>query len=123
MGLSRATPLPGDIVSDIPARDALEKATKALTDALVQVWRACDRPVARPDGSTYAAGNLPETLSYALGLAAKRLGAGTDDEGRATGGEWARDVAGELLVRHRPGSWEAQHVIALVFPPGLIDAE
>jgi len=102
------------VSSGVP--DELRVATAALADALVRAWRACDTPRRRPDGSTFAAGNLPEQLSYALGLAAKRLGALGDDD--RTG-----EAAGALLVRHRPGSWEAQHVVALVLPPDLIDSE
>ena len=66
-------------------------------------------------------GNLPEALSYALGLAAVTLGLDRDDQGTRIEGEAARLVAAEALVWHRPGSWEADHVRALTFPPDLIE--
>lgn len=123
---------------------AYEAAQKALAAALVQVWRACDDldyELTRDDGSTVAAGqNLPECLSYALGMAAKtiwraqqaddagggrpvRVGFGLDDAGNRIDSEQIPDETGEILVRHRPGSWEAEHVLALVYPLDLIPDE
>jgi hypothetical protein len=71
-----------------------------LAGALQEVWRACDRV----DGA-----NLPEALSYALGIAAKRLAGATlapDIDGGLDPAEagFLYEAAGELLVRHRPGS-------------------
>lgn len=63
---------------DTDRLDAYKTAQEALASTLVQVWQACEAEqykFTREDGSRVAAGlNLPECLSYALGLAAKRLG-------------------------------------------------
>jgi hypothetical protein len=83
----------------------LRLATTAFADDLVAVWRACERI----DGP-----NLSEQLSLALGTAAKRLLV-------ETGGRIDQTEAEEILVRHRPGCWEATHVRSLVFLVDLID--
>lgn len=96
--------------------DAYEAAQTAPADALVKVWRACE------DGPSGL--NLPECLSYALGLAAKQLGLVTSPslDTESSGFDYATtEAAGAGLVRHRPGSWEAQHVTALVYPVDLIE--
>jgi hypothetical protein len=103
--------------ADPPRRQALsdyDQAVEPLAGALEEVWRACEHL----DGP-----NLPEALSYALGLTAKRLAGGTFAR-RADGGlepvetDSLYEAAGDLLVRHRKGCWEAQHVRRLVYPPG-----
>ena len=83
----------------------LRVATAALADDLVAVWRACERI----DGP-----NLSEQLSFALGTAARRLLV-------ETGAQIDQPEAEEILVRHRPGCWEAAHVRSLTFPVDLID--
>jgi hypothetical protein len=93
-----------------------DQAVGQLANALEGVWRACEHL----DGP-----NLAEALSYALGSAAKRLAADVTI-GENHGGLEAYEsgclyeAAGNLLVRHRPGSWEAEHIRRLVFPPELI---
>jgi hypothetical protein len=83
----------------------LRLATAALADDLVAVWRACEQI----DGP-----NLSEQLSWALGTAAKRLLV-------ETGGPIDQTEAEEILVRHRPGCWEATHVRSLTLMVDLID--
>ena len=95
-------------------------AVSNLASALAQVWQACEAGYDHECGLG-TAGNLPEALSYALGLAAVTLGLDRDDHGTLIDGEVAQRVAAEALVCHRPGSWEADHVRALTFPPDLID--
>jgi len=88
-------------------------AVSNLASALAQVWQACEAGYDHERGLA-SAGNLAEALSYALGL-------DRDDHGTVVDGEAAQRVAAEALVWHRPGSWEADHVRALTFPPDLID--
>jgi hypothetical protein len=83
----------------------LRLATAALADDLVAVWRACERI----DGP-----NLSEQLAFALGTAARRLLV-------ETGAQIDQSEAEDILVRHRPGCWEAVHVRSLTFPVDLID--
>ena len=95
-------------------------AVAQLASALTEVWQACEAGYDHRRGLG-AVGNLPEALSYALGLAAVTLGLDRDDEGTVIEGDEALLVAAEALVSHRPGSWEADHVRALTFPPDLIE--
>jgi hypothetical protein len=99
-----------------PYRSAIDNLAKAITEA----WRACEDGYDH-DRGLGAKGNLPEALSYALGLAAVTLGLDRDDDGVIVDGERAQVLAAEALVCHRPGSWEANHVRALTFPPDLIE--
>lgn len=102
-----------------------DQAQDALVSALVGVWRTCEGlpyTVRLDSGTTVNTGaNLAECLSYALSAAAvaitKDLGGGVVDELRGD------NPPGQLLVRHRPGSWEAQHVVALCDPFALEDVE
>lgn len=90
--------------------DHYAEAVDELAAALCRVWRACAAP----------GGNLPEALSYALALAAREL-AGDDQAAAACcGGAVDQDLATGLLVRHRPGSWEAAHVVQLTYPVDLL---
>jgi len=100
--------------------DSYTIAVRHLASALAQVWAACDAGYDHRRGLG-TVGNLPEALSYALGLAAVTLGLDRDDHGTPIDGEAAQRVAAEALVWHRPGSWEADHVRALTFPPDLIE--
>jgi len=95
-------------------------AVAHLASALAEVWQACQARYDHGRGLG-TAGNLPEALSYALGLAAVTLGLDRDDDGTLIDGEAAQRVAAEALVWHRPGSWEADHVRALTLPPDLIE--
>jgi len=88
-------------------------AVANLASALAEVWQACEARYDHERGLA-SAGNLPEALSYALGL-------DRDDDGTLIDGEAAQRVAAEALVWHRPGSWEADHVRALTLPPDLIE--
>jgi hypothetical protein len=89
------------------------EAVGDLADALCATWRACGVP----------GRNLPEALSYALELAARAL---LDDDPVTAellaiyGGEVDQNLATALLVAHRPGSWEAAHVVGLTFPVDLL---
>jgi hypothetical protein len=95
-------------------------AVNHLAAALAQVWQACEAGYDhRRDLGTK--GNLPEALSYALGLTAVTLGLDRDEQGTVIEGEDAQLMAAGALVRHRPGSWEADHVRALTYPPDLIE--
>ena len=100
----------------MPQTAAYDGALKKLADALVRVWAVCEDAGAEAGTGISFGGNLPEALSYALGLAAVDLDLDLDDAGNPGNA----DFAAEGLVRHRPGSWEAVHVRALVFPPDLI---
>lgn len=94
--------------------DHYTEAVDELAAALCRTWRACGVP----------GRNLPEALSYALALAARAL-AGDDQETAsllACGVEGDQDLATALLVRHRPGSWEAAHVVQLTYPVDLLPA-
>lgn len=90
---------------------AYSDAVDTLTDALVQVWVVCERN-ARATGTRHGT-NLPEALSYALGLTAQALGL---DPGPIHSDDARHDAATEGLVRHRPGSWEAAAIRRLAFP-------
>jgi hypothetical protein len=100
--------------------DTYASAVRALADALADVWQACEAGYdhRRCLGTV---GNLPEALSYALGLAAVTLGLDRDAQGALVCDDEARLVAAEALVSHRPGCWEADHVRTLTFPPELIE--
>ncbi len=77
--------------------DILASATRAhieLVEALRSVWEHCER-FYDDDLSLGRGGNLPELLRGALTELGREVG-GTDG-----------------LTRHRPGSWEAQHVTGL----------
>jgi hypothetical protein len=101
--------------------DNYRSAVSDLARSIAEVWQVCE------DGYDYSrgigtGGNLAEALSYALGLAAVTLGLDRDDDGvLIEEGERSQLVAAEALVCHRSGSWEAEHVRALTFPPDLID--
>jgi hypothetical protein len=90
---------------------AYRLAVEHLTAALVEVWVICEQSAGAGSGGSGL--NLPEALSYALGLAAQSLGL---DPGSIEGEENRNDAATEGLVRHRSGSWEAAAVRPLVFP-------
>lgn len=100
--------------------DTYQCAVSNLASAIADVWLACDAGYDH-ERRLGTAGNLPEALSYALGVAAVTLGLDRDDNGTPTDGDHARHVAACALVCHRPGCWEADHVRALVFPPELIE--
>jgi len=100
--------------------DNYTTAVSNLASALAKVWQACEAGYDHERGLG-TAGNLAEALSYALGLTAVTLGLDRDDNGTLIDGEAAQLVAAEALVWHRPGSWEADHVRALTFPPDLIE--
>ena len=65
-----------------------------LVNALRAAWDYCDQPPPddKPDASRGYYGNLPEVLRDALETLAVEKG------------------DSEMLVVHRPGSWEADHV-------------
>lgn len=100
--------------------DNYTSAVRALASAIAEVWWVCEDGYDR-DRGLGAGGNLPEALSYALGLAAVTLGLDRDDNAARVDGERAQMAAAEGLVCHRPGSWEADHIRALTFPPDLIE--
>jgi hypothetical protein len=93
-----------------------DQAARRLADVIEEVWRACEHL----DGP-----NLAEAVSHALGTAAKRLARTVTVRETARGLEPDEagslyEAAGDLLVRHRPASREAEHVRRLMFPPELI---
>lgn len=101
--------------------DNYTSAVSDLARAIAGVWQVCEDRYDH-DRGLGTGGNLPEALSYALGLAAVTLGLDRDDDGvLIEEGERAQQAAAEALVCHRSGSWEADHVRALTFPPDLID--
>jgi hypothetical protein len=100
--------------------DTYASAVRDLADALADVWQACEAGYDHQRGLG-SVGNLPEALSYALGLAAVTLGLDRDAKGAVVDDQEAQLVAAEALVCHRPGCWEADHVRALTFPPDLIE--
>jgi len=103
--LGPVDPGPGDPVA------AYRLAVEHLAAALVEVWAVCEQSAeARSNGTGL---NLPEALSYALGLAAQSLGL---DPGSIEDEENRNDAATEGLVRHRSGSWEAAAMRPLVYP-------
>ena len=75
----------------------LDTVNAELVAVLRHAWVVCERLDAGPiyPGGPRAGVNLPELLSGALQALAAELG------------------STEALVRHRPGSWEAEHVRAL----------
>lgn len=99
--------------------DIYTRAVRDLASAIAAVWQVCEDGYDH-DRGLGAGGNLAEALSYALGLAAVTLGLDRDDTATVVDGERAQMMAAEALVCHRPGSWEADHVRALTFPPDLI---
>ena len=100
--------------------DNYQSAVSDLASAIAGVWWVCEDRYDH-DRGIGTGWNLPEALSYALGLAAVTLGLDRDDNGVLLDGERAQVLAAEALVCHRPGSWEAEHVRALTFPPDLIE--
>lgn len=101
--------------------DSYTAAVSDLARAIAGVWAVCEDGYDHRRGIG-TGGNLPEALSYALGLAAVTLGLDRDENGVLIDeGEHAQSAAAEALVCHRPGSWEADHVRALTFPPDLIE--
>jgi hypothetical protein len=100
--------------------DTYASAVRDLADALADVWQACEAGYDHQRGLG-TVGNLPEALSYALGLAAVTLGLDRDANGTLVDDQEAQLVAAEALVCHRPGSWEADHLRALTFPPDLLE--
>ena len=92
--------------------DDYTEAVDELAAALCRTWWACETTGA----------NLPEALSYTLALAARELA--DDDEETADmlacGWKMDQDLATGLLVRHRPGSWEADHVVQLTYMLDLL---
>ena len=97
-----------------------QSAVSDLARSIAEVWQICEDRYDH-DRGIGTGGNLAEALSYALGLAAVTLGLDRDAFGVLVDGERAQMVAAEALVCHRPGSWEAEHVRALTFPPDLIE--
>jgi hypothetical protein len=101
--------------------DNYQSAVRDLAHSIAEVWQICEDGYDH-DRGIGTGGNLAEALSYALGLAAVTLGLDRDDDGvLIEEGERAQPAAAEALVSHRPGSWEADHVRALTFPPDLIE--
>ena len=100
--------------------DNYTSAVHDLASAITEVWHVCEDGY-DTDRRLGSGGNLPEALSYALGLAAVTLGLDRDDNAARVDGERAQMMAAEGLVCHRPGSREADHVRALTFPPDLIE--
>ena len=103
--LGPVDPGPGDPVA------AYRLAVEHLATALVEVWAICEQSADAGGNGTGL--NLPEALSYALGLAARSLGL---DPGSIEDEENRNDIATEGLVRHRSGSWEAAAMRPLVYP-------
>lgn len=89
--------------------NAYEAVVEDLAGALCRTWHACAVPGA----------NLPEALSYALGLAARTLVAEIE-AGRPAGNEADQELATAILVGQRPGSWEAAAVANLAYPVELL---
>jgi hypothetical protein len=102
---------------------AYDAALHDLAHSLVRVWIICETAGIGPDSEISFGGNLPEALSCALGMTAVALGLDRDEAGALIDDAYARGAAGDGLVRHRPGSWEATHVRALTFTPELISHE
>ncbi len=90
---------------------AYEAAVDDLAAALLATWHACEVPGA----------NLPEALSYALGLTARAL-VGEVDGGRLVADVLDQELATAVLVSQRPGSWEAEAVAHLTYPVDLLPA-
>jgi hypothetical protein len=88
---------------------AYEAVVEELAGALCRTWHACAVPGA----------NLPEALSYALGLAARTLAAEVD-AGCPAADELDQELATAILVGQRPGSWEAAAVANLAYPVELL---
>jgi hypothetical protein len=109
-------------LSVLPTDDTYDAALNDLAHSLVRVWAICEAGYDE-DRGLGTIGNLPEALSYALGLAAAALGLDRDADGTLIDDDRSRELAAEALVRHRPGSWEAEHVRTLTFPPYLIPRE
>jgi hypothetical protein len=115
-------PFTADTTKETSMPESTDNYTSAVhdqTSAIAEVWHVCERGYDR-DRGLGTGGNLPEALSHALGLAAVTLGLDRDANAARVDGERAQMLAAEALVCHRPGSWEADHVRALTFPPDLI---
>ena len=93
--------------------DNYRSAVRDLARSIAEVWQVCEDGYDH-DRGIGTGGNLAEALSYALGL-------DRDAFGVLIEGERAQLLAAEALVSHRPGSWEADHVRSLTFPPDLIE--
>lgn len=90
--------------------DDYDEAVADLAAATVRTWRACE-----------AAGtNLPEAPSYALGLAARQLVHEAAGQLVPCGCPLDQDLATGVLVRQRPGCWEAGLVVELTYPVDLL---
>lgn len=92
------------------ARDRYRNAFENLTSSLEQVWLACGET----DGY-----NLPEALARALAVVATRVTHRSTDQLDALADE-PEDTA-EVLVCHRPSSWEAGYVRQLVIGYGPVE--
>jgi hypothetical protein len=103
--LGPGDPSPADPVA------ASRRAVQHLVTALARVGTVCEQSAEARSNETGL--NLPQALSYALGLAAQSLGLGP---GPIEAEENRNDTATEGLVRHRSGSWEPAAVRPLVFP-------
>lgn len=92
--------------------DDYHGAVADLGTALSRTWRACE----------VAGTNLPEALSYALALAARELVHEAVGSDLLALGDHVldQDLATGVLVLHRPGSWEATHVVELTYPVDLL---
>ena len=95
------TPMPND-------SDTYTSAVRDLADALAEVWQACEAGYDHRRGLG-TVGNLPEALSYALGLAAVTLGldrdatgALVDDQDAQPGGGRGPGLAPARLLGSRP---------------------
>jgi len=107
-------------LSVVPENDTYDAALYDLAHALVRVWTICEAAEVDEDSGISFGGNLPEALSYALGMATVALGLDRDEAGNLIDQGLAREAAAEALVRHRAGSWEAEHIRALTYYPNMI---
>jgi hypothetical protein len=109
-------------LSVLPADDTYDDALHDFAHTLVRMWTIYEAAYDE-DGGLGVGGNLPEALSYALGLAAVALRLDRDTGDNLIDDDRSREIAPAALVRHRPGSWEAEHVRGLAFAPNLIPHE
>jgi hypothetical protein len=89
-----------------------DSALEHLCAALIETWNACEATGA----------NLPEALSFALALSGRELAhaACLVDPSDSGDNEVDHELAVGVLVRQRPGSWEASHVAGLTYPVDLL---